>query len=126
MLPAIRPLTVKIFSYKGRMGRAQFAFIFLSALLVLSAAFYLLGRAIAGLDFEGIGGTTRVFIIAFESTAVWALVWVLSASWVKRLHDLDVSGWYQLILFVPYINYLMLIVLFLPGTSGRNKYGDAP
>ena len=45
----------------------------------------------------------------------------------RRLHDLDKTGWLQLILFVPLLGLLMLLYLtFAPGTDGDNRFGPAP
>ena len=42
----------------------------------------------------------------------------------RRLHDLDMSGWMQLIFYIPIIGQLfMLYVIFVPGTDGHNTYG---
>ena len=42
----------------------------------------------------------------------------------RRLHDLDMSGWMQLVFYIPIIGQLfMLYVLFVPGTNGHNRYG---
>lgn len=41
---------------------------------------------------------------------------------IKRLHDINMSGWW-LILFLL-ISPAMLLLLFIPGTEGANKYGD--
>lgn len=44
---------------------------------------------------------------------------------IGRLHDLDVSGWYSLLFFVPILNiFLGLYLLFAKGTDGANKYGE--
>ena len=46
----------------------------------------------------------------------------------RRLHDLKLSGWLQLLNFVPFINSIAGIVFFvlfyfIPGTEGENQYG---
>ena len=42
----------------------------------------------------------------------------------RRLHDLDMSGWYQLINLIPIVGTLfMLYVIFTRGTDGHNQYG---
>ena len=42
----------------------------------------------------------------------------------RRLHDLDMSGWMQLVFYIPIIGQLfMLYVIFVPGTNGHNRYG---
>lgn len=46
---------------------------------------------------------------------------------VRRLHDLNKSGWYYLAIFVPFVNLpFSLYVIFAPGTVGANKYGADP
>ena len=46
---------------------------------------------------------------------------------VRRLHDLDKSGWWYLIGFVPVIGALILIFFFVqPGISGSNRFGADP
>jgi len=66
----------------------------------------------------------KVFVYGIQVLLIWCPVWILSASWAKRLHDIGVTGWYQLILLVPVLKYLMLVVFFLPGTIAGNKYGE--
>ncbi len=46
---------------------------------------------------------------------------------VRRLHDIDRSGWWYLIVLIPLIGALVLIYWFVqPGTQGSNEYGDNP
>lgn len=43
---------------------------------------------------------------------------------IRRLHDLNKSGWLLLLLFIPLINFLMAIyILLASGTTGLNQYG---
>ncbi len=42
---------------------------------------------------------------------------------VRRLHDIDLSGWFFLICLIPFIGGIALILLFcLPGDTGKNKF----
>ncbi len=42
---------------------------------------------------------------------------------VRRLHDVDRSGWFLLIAFIPLIGALVLIYFMVqPGTPGRNRF----
>jgi hypothetical protein len=44
-----------------------------------------------------------------------------------RLHDIGLSGWWMLLLFVPLVgNVLNLALTFWPGTDGDNDYGAQP
>jgi len=51
----------------------------------------------------------------------------LSPITVKRLHDIDMSGWYYFVFLIPLINVIFgLILLFKKGTQGTNRYGEDP
>ena len=45
---------------------------------------------------------------------------------VRRLHDLDRSGWWILISFVPILGFLLFIYLMFDGTHGENRFGPDP
>ena len=46
---------------------------------------------------------------------------------VRRLHDLDKSGWWVLLSVVPIIGPLWLFILYcMAGTSGNNRFGPNP
>ena len=43
---------------------------------------------------------------------------------VRRLHDFNAGGYLALLLFIPYINFILLLLLILiKGSQGDNKYG---
>ena len=44
---------------------------------------------------------------------------------VRRLHDLNASGWYVLISFIPFGQLLILWLMFKKGTDGVNDYGTS-
>jgi uncharacterized membrane protein YhaH (DUF805 family) len=46
---------------------------------------------------------------------------------VRRLHDLDRSGWWLLLSFIPLVGAIVLIYWDCqPGTAGDNKFGPNP
>ena len=46
---------------------------------------------------------------------------------VRRLHDVNTSGWLMLIGILPLLGQIILLVFFLrPGTPGPNHYGPDP
>ena len=46
---------------------------------------------------------------------------------VRRLHDIDRTGWWILINLIPLIGTIVLLVFALtPGTPGSNSYGPDP
>ncbi|TCM70978.1 uncharacterized membrane protein YhaH (DUF805 family) [Acinetobacter calcoaceticus] len=45
---------------------------------------------------------------------------------IKRLHDVNQSGWLALLILVPLLNLIFsLYLIFMPGTAGENKYGPS-
>ena len=61
--------------------------------------------------------------------AVMELVLILPslAVLVRRLHDVNRSGWWYFISFVPLIGPILLLVWFCTkGTSGQNRFGPDP
>ncbi len=60
---------------------------------------------------------------------LWALATFLPglAVTVRRLHDIDKSGWWILFGFVPLIGAIMLIIWYVGrGTDGSNRFGEDP
>lgn len=44
---------------------------------------------------------------------------------VKRLHDLNLTGWLSLLWFIPIVSFFFcLYIMFVKGTEGRNLYGQ--
>ena len=42
---------------------------------------------------------------------------------IRRLHDINLSGWFVILALIPYIGFLMLIPLAIKGDAKENKYG---
>ena len=45
---------------------------------------------------------------------------------IGRLNDINLSGWYSLLIFVPIINLGFIALYFVDSTKGVNKYGKDP
>ncbi|UVV55162.1 DUF805 domain-containing protein [Bacteroides thetaiotaomicron] len=68
-----------------------------------------------------------LFGILIGIVAGIASIWFSLAQGVKRLHDLNKSGWLILICCVPIIGWVFsLYMLFADGTVGPNQYGEDP
>ncbi len=70
---------------------------------------------------------------AFHHAAVFTILVDLGlllpslAVQVRRLHDLDRSGWWLLIGFIPLVGVIVLLVWFCTrGTRGPNRFGPDP
>ena len=46
---------------------------------------------------------------------------------IRRLHDVNKSGWFILLTIIPAVTPFFYLYLFLmPGTDGNNQYGENP
>ena len=46
---------------------------------------------------------------------------------IRRLHDLNLSGFFVLLSFVPIVSFGLIVYLFIKkGTEGDNDYGADP
>ena len=46
----------------------------------------------------------------------------------KRWHDQDRSGWWSLLLLIPFLGGLIVLIMcgFIAGTPGPNRFGEGP
>jgi len=62
-------------------------------------------------------------------SVIWSLGLLIPgiAVAVRRMHDLDKSGWWILIVFIPLIGIILYIYWFVQrGTVGANRFGSDP
>ncbi|UPL49973.1 DUF805 domain-containing protein [Hymenobacter sublimis] len=90
----------------GRQGRREFAFEIAPALLPLVLAYGL----------PPAGQLPPVWLASGLWLVATALVAVLA---VRRLHDVGYSGWYALLLLVPFLNGVLLVLLLLQPSYPR-------
>jgi uncharacterized membrane protein YhaH (DUF805 family) len=60
---------------------------------------------------------------------LWSLANLLPgiAVAVRRMHDIDRSGWWLLIGVIPLVGWIILIVWYCQqGSQGANRFGSAP
>lgn len=102
----------KIFYIQGRQSRYNYILTMSKLFSFLIAAFYISGL----LNFT--------FLVSFLVN-VWIVFNAIVAT-VKRLHDVNRSGLFLLVVFIfPLIPYLLYELLKI-GSIGRNKFGDEP
>ncbi len=111
------------FTSDGRMGRLQY----FVAVVVINFVFGVAGAAFMGL-FSALGDSSGAVIgLVFYSVFLLAGSVLSIMQGIKRLHDMEKSGWMLLLGIVPLANiYLAIIMLFKKGTDGANKYGEDP
>ena len=62
-------------------------------------------------------------------STMWGLAIVVPSIGVgvRRLHDLDKSGWWLLLSCIPVIGFIILVFWFIQqGTAGQNRFGADP
>ncbi|MBT9395451.1 DUF805 domain-containing protein [Hymenobacter sp. NST-14] len=65
-------------------------------------------------------------VLLISAAIVLATVIVVIQS-IKRLHDLNLSGWWGLLLLMPWIGYgLGIGMQLVEGSSGPNRFGPDP
>lgn len=108
----------EFFTSKGRLNRRPFFF----RGLALSLPSYLFFQLPEAWELS-VGGVIEILFLAIAFAAL-----VLNViQTIKRLHDVDKSGWYILLSPVPFINLILgLYLLFKKGTEGPNRFGDDP
>lgn len=64
-------------------------------------------------------------LIAYIAAALLLIPMTLAGA--QRCRDFGWTGWAILIQFIPYIGWIFpFVMLFVPGTQGRNRYGPDP
>jgi uncharacterized membrane protein YhaH (DUF805 family) len=131
----------------GRVSRQEFWLGYIGVVLVALILAHALPYASSALDVIS-GDAPRDE--AWQSALLWlgwpelislALTWPVIAIYAKRLHDLNLSAWWLLVL--PAVTFaaglsvfnrlhvvayclLLLVLGFLPGSKGPNRFGEDP
>ncbi len=109
---------LKVFSLQGRIGRLRY----LAWSTVMMLAFLPIGILIFSSSVRS--ETVAAIVTVLVSLAVIAVSVCMG---VQRVHDMGWSGWLWLLNFVPVIGWVFsLLMLFMPGTAGANRYGPPP
>lgn len=104
---AIKVCFQKFADFKGRASRSEFWWFML---------FCIIAGAIAEVISDSLATLISIVFILPQ----------LSVS-VRRLHDINKSGWWYLIIFVPLVGVLYLIYLLIKRSfPSTNPYGDIP
>ncbi len=113
---AIRSCFAKYVTFSGRAVRSEFWYFFLFSLLVNIAA--------TALDFAIFGMSPYR---PLQLIANLALLLPRISVAVRRLHDIDRSGWWFFLVLVPIIGWIIQLIWYCTrGTEGDNRFGPAP
>lgn len=109
------------FTSKGRLNRKSYIYRSLFLSLVLCVV-----QGILTFAANTIGALELLFAVVAFGFSLFSFVSNIMMD-VRRLHDLDLSGWWMLLMLVPLVNiFFALYMLFFKGTDGPNQYGEDP
>ena len=99
--------------FSGRSSRREYwTFVLVNFLLLACIAF-----SSPSIEQFRISGGICLLVLIIPSLAVG----------VRRLHDLNKSGGWMLLAFIPFLGGVALfVIMLLKGDSGANQYGDNP
>ena len=108
----------KLFTIKGRSSRKEYIIKFLITLFLgITRSYtkkYTDNEIIYFFYILFLGGVSMMMLLQYFPLAI------------RRLHDLNASGWYALITFAAFGQMLILWCMFKKGTTGTNLYGEPP
>ncbi len=108
---AVRTVLSKYADFTGRARRSEFWFWELAVIIA----------SIIGAILDAIIGVQLFQIVIALGTLIPGL-----AVGARRLHDIDKSGWWQLIGIIPIVGWIILIVWWATGSKPDNQYGPNP
>ena len=111
------------FAFSGRLNRKAYWYRAIVLYLTGLVSFIILGAALEISDTNALG--YPFIIVAFVvMMCSYVGLWCLC---VRRMHDLDKSGWWLLLFCLPLVNiWLSILICFIKGTEGPNRYGEDP
>lgn len=82
------------------------------------------------IPFAVLGFLVGVLNVVLKSTVVLVLLplvlWPSIVIQIKRWHDVGASGWWVLLNFIPYLGWVIwLVVGLIPGRPEPNQYGPS-
>ena len=106
--------------FRGRSRRREYWFFALFSLLLLLLVLTFIATATGTFDSStGVGLLSGIFYLAIFVPSI--------AVSVRRLHDIDRTGWWVLLGFVPLVGTTVLLTFaVLDGTPGSNRFGPNP
>ena len=126
---AIKTCFHKYVDFSGRARRSEYWWFYF--LNVIISAFMIVGMIVMA---ENQGSYWKdewyyVGLVFFISSLIACLATALPglAVFVRRMHDIGKSGWLFLIGIIPYIGFIILIILLVQDSEpNSNKYGECP
>jgi uncharacterized membrane protein YhaH (DUF805 family) len=114
---AVKAFYKNYLKFDGRALRSEYwwpQLFFILLYVVMFAGAALLGETIGG-----------VLALVISLVILASIIPAISVT-VRRLHDVDKSGWFFLLALVPIVNFYVLYLTIIKGTDGPNRFGSDP
>lgn len=109
----------KMFVYKGRSSNKEYlVFTIFEIIIFLPLYIYLK-------DAKSTPNTFNVIILILSFSLVFTHFFTYMSLTIRRLHDCNLKGWWYILNFI-FSPFVFIILCFLKGTKGSNKYGEEP
>jgi uncharacterized membrane protein YhaH (DUF805 family) len=109
-------------TFSGRASRSAFWWWVLFQIVASVVIALIFGGGRMGMD----QGSMQMHYQGGVVANLWALANLLPgiSVGIRRLHDIDKSGWWSLIVLVPLVGWIVLVVWYCQkGTPGANRFG---
>lgn len=118
-----REFLERYFNFKGRTSRRAFLGYCLIQMLISTAIMAIVYLVIVKMN--SIEAILYGSGILFSSALLTNFIFLIPnvATTVRRLHDIGKSGWWYLLIGIPFINLYVVYLLLLSGNKGENIYG---
>ena len=107
--------------FNGRASRKEFWYFFLFHTIFMTVfivSIYATGTVTPG---KGVGLLNGLYFLYFLATIIPSY-----AVSVRRLHDIDRSGWWVLIVLIPFVGIVLLVWAAQDSSPGENRFGQNP
>ena len=108
-------------NFQGRARRKEYWMFSLFHIIILFCLAIIGGLFVD--SYSNLGSVTLILVFIY----ILATIIPSLAVTVRRLHDINKSGWWYFVSWIPYIGGIWLLVLTVgEGTIGTNQYGPDP
>ena len=109
-------------TFEGRATRQEYWMFYLFNIIAMILSFlpFLLSTTTDDAGIENM----RWLLLPIVYLLFIILPWISLTA--RRLHDVNLSGWWQLLTFLPFGTLALFVFTVLDGTVGTNSYGNDP
>ena len=111
----------------GRRNRKSYVLIMAIYVLISIFLVFMVLPGLVGANIDNPDNITRMLNHPIALAVALPLFLLQFAPMTQRCRDMNRSGWWVLLNFVPLLSLIFhVVLLFVPGTNGKNYYGPDP